>query len=285
MKRFVTALIVIPGLACLVGLTGCGKEDKPGKQPPPDKPPLARDGGGEKGGGGGPAKTIKAGTAKVSGRVIYDGEPLTPGSLVAVMKEHKDQAHCLMGSEVEKQDQTWIIGKDKGVKDVVVWINPPAGSVFEEGKAAKDAVLDQPHCVYVPHVVVMKPGQKLLIKNSAAISHNTKLDVDAFVNKPFGQTIAPKGEVTVSLKHQDKVITATCDFHGWMKAKIWTAPHQYVAVTDEDGKFVIENVPEGAELSVVAWHEAAGFFNNQKKGTPHTFKAGDNTLELKVKAP
>ena len=281
MNRLLIGFLVIPVSALLVGVTGCGKEDKPTK-PAADKRLVGSDGSGGK--KAGPKTIIKAGTAKVVGRVVYDGDPPAPGSLVATMKEHKDQNHCLAGPEVEKQDQTWIIGKDKGVANVVIWINPPDGSEFEEKKEAKDAELDQPHCVYVPHVVVVKPGQKLLVKNSAPIVHNTKLDVDTFYNKPFGQAIEPKGEVPVALKYQPKVITAVCDFHGWMKAKIWVSQHGYVAVTDRDGNFVIDNVPEGAELNVVAWHEGAGYFHHGNKGEKQTFKAGENKLDLKVKA-
>ena len=116
--------------------------------------------------------------------------------------------------------------------------------------------------------------------------HNTKLDVDALVNKPFGQTIAPKGETFVELNPQEKPITVGCDVHGWMKAKIWVSPHPYVARTGEDGSFVIENVPEGEELSIVAWHESPGYFGEGgKKGKKITFKAGENKLpDLKVPA-
>jgi hypothetical protein len=279
MQRFLTSLLIIPVLAFLAGVAGCGKEEKPAPRPGTK---LASDGGGGQAAGGKKA-VIKAGTAKLVGKVTYEGEPPTVASLEPTMKDHKDSPVCLAGTEKERLEQTWMIGKDKGVENVVVWVNPPAGSEFEPGQAKEDAVLDQPHCVYVPHVLVVLPGQKLLIKNSAAAPHNTKLDVDAFVNKGFGQTIPPKGSATHELKPQDKVITAACDFHGWMKAKIWALPHPYAAVTKADGSFVIENLPEG-EFNVVAWHEGANFFHGDgKKGKKETIK-GETKLDLKVSA-
>lgn len=279
MQRILTGLTVIPGLLLLVGMAGCGKEDKPKPRPP------VQFGGDKTDGGGATAKnTIKPGTAKVVGRVVLDGAAPTPGTLEDAMKQHKDQAHCLLGSAAEKMEQTWIPGKDGGVPNVVIWVNPPEGSEFEVVKASGNAVLDQPHCVYVPHVLAVKPGEKLVVKNSAAVAHNTKLDVDTFVNKPFSQTIPPKQEANpVELNPQDKAITAVCDFHGWMRAKIWVSPHQYVAVTKDDGSFVIENVPEG-DFQIVAWHEGPGFFHGGKKGTKTTIKGGENKLP-DIKAP
>lgn len=279
MQRLMTGLLMIPVLAFLAGVAGCGKEDK---LAPKTSGKLAPADGGSGQAGGGKKTVIKAGTAKLVGTVTYEGDPPTVASLQPTMKEHKDQVVCLAGSDKERLEQTWMIGKDKGVENVVIWVNPPAGSEFEPGQAKEDAVLDQPHCVYVPHVLVVLPGQKLVIKNSAPVSHNTKLDVDNFVNKGFAQTLAPKSSAPHELKPQDKVITAACDFHGWMKAKIWALPHQYAAVTKADGSFVIENLPEG-EFNVVAWHEGAGFFHGDKKGKKETIK-GETKLDLKVSA-
>ena len=279
MKRFIATLLTIPALALLTGLAGCGKEDPPAK-----RKPIAI---GSDGSGGGDAKkaTIKPGTAKVVGRVVFDGEPPTPASLEKVMGEHPDKATCLAG---DKMDQTWVVGKDRGVANAVIWISPPEGSEFEVVKATDVAVIDQPNCVYIPHVLVIKPGQKLEVKNSANVLHDTNLDLDSFANpKPFKGTINPKDSRVVELNPQDTVITVGCNFHRWMQAKIWAMPHQYVAKTDADGKFVIDNVLEGSELSVVAWHEGASpnfFYGAGKKGTKHTFKAGENQLgDLKVK--
>lgn len=280
MQRLFAGLWIIPALALFTGLSGCGKEE-PVK--PSNRPKIG--GGGSSGGAEAKKSTIKPGTATVTGKVVYSGDLPVIASLTKVMDEHADKKTCHEGTEAEKVDQTWTIGKDRGVANAVIWLSPPGDSEFEVKDEKSDAVLDQPHCVYIPHVVVVKPGQKLLVKNSAPIIHNTKLDVDNFVNKSFGQAIPPKDSVSVDLKPQDNPITATCEFHAWMKAKIWVLPHQYVAVTKADGSFSIPNVPEGVELSVVAWHEGAGFFNGGKKGKAQKFSAGENKLpDLSVTA-
>jgi len=40
-----------------------------------------------------------------------------------------------------------------------------------------------------------------------------------------------------------------------MNAELFVVPHPYYAVTDENGKFELSNVPAG-EYTVVAWHES-----------------------------
>jgi plastocyanin len=286
MQRILASLLLIPAAAMLSGLAGCGKEEKP--KTPSTLPKLASGDSGGKSSGGGPKKSIEPGKAKLIGRVVLDGDLPKAASLEPVMLENKtDGKFCLMGSEHEKIEQTWLIGKDKGVANVAIWLNPPDGAEFKVVEDKSDAVIDQPHCVYIPHVLAVKPGQVLTIKNSASVNHNTKLDVDELVNKKFGQTIPPNGSAKHELKPQSGPVNVACDFHGWMKAKIWVLPHQYVAVTKDDGTFTIENVPEGVEVSLVAWHEGASpsafFGEGGKKGKKYTFKAGDNQIDLKVK--
>ena len=46
-----------------------------------------------------------------------------------------------------------------------------------------------------------------------------------------------------------------CDIHSHMSAFILVFAHRYFALTDEDGRYHIDNVPPG-QYTVVAWNEA-----------------------------
>ena len=48
-----------------------------------------------------------------------------------------------------------------------------------------------------------------------------------------------------------------CDVHGWMNAYVGVLDHPYFAVTGDDGKFDIGNLPPG-DYVVEAWHEMLG---------------------------
>src|SRR5262249_42974012 len=73
--------------------------------------------------------------------------------------------------------------KNKGVRWVLVYlvdaekqskdlpIHPVLAAV-----PAKAAVIDQPCCEFEPRVLGLREGQKLTIKNPAAIAHNFKID-------------------------------------------------------------------------------------------------------------
>src|SRR5947209_11989917 len=45
--------------------------------------------------------------------------------------------------------------------------------------------------------------------------------------------------------------------HVWMNAELMVVPHPYYVVTDESGRFELNNVPRGS-YEIVAWHEGWG---------------------------
>ena len=52
-------------------------------------------------------------------------------------------------------------------------------------------------------------------------------------------------------------ITIKCDFHRWMTAHFWVMDHPFFAVTDNEGRFSIPNLPPGKH-TLAAWHEVFG---------------------------
>src|SRR5439155_25484178 len=142
--------------------------------------------------------------------------------------------------------------------------------------------LDQPHCAFVPHILAVYPkaGQKLLIKNSAPIVHNSKIEGDERKGNPsVNFLIGPGEEKPYDIKYQKEPLKVSCDRHTWMNARVFTFNQPYFAVADKDGNFEIKHVPTDVPLTVVMWHEAKG----EVKGTdPHTSKSGGNDLPLKI---
>jgi len=232
----------------------------------------------------------------IKGRVVYDGDPPKMPK-IAKMDEHADKAQCHKGPDHE---QTWIIGKDNAVENVVVFLEAPEGKYFAiDDKLAEqykdDAVIDQPFCVYEPHIVAMFPqyrtsddklketGQKLRIKNSGEISHNTKITGDERKGNPnVSENVNPKttdGKV-IPIKYQKDPLPVVCDKHNWMNAKVITFDHPFFERTDKDGNFEIKNVPSGVEFTIKTWHEEAAPVSKKLE-----VKAGNNDAgTLKVKA-
>ena len=101
------------------------------------------------------------------------------------------------------------------------------------------------------------------IKNDAPFVHNTKGAGDAKKGNVFDYPVAPKEEKKVVLCAQADAITVNCSIHPWMSAKVFVYDHPYAFVTKIDGKYKLENVPTGVDLTVEFWHEDKGVFKTE----------------------
>jgi hypothetical protein len=229
------------------------------------------------------------GVGTIKGKITLDGDAPTDAK-VKMDKSNKDIDHCMKG---DTEDVTWLVGKDKGLANVVVYLKAPAGSYFKVDMSKKtwedEVVIDQPFCAFKPHVSLLFPeyegkrtGQKLTIKNSAPILHNSRYAGSSFKNPAKNYTIPAGKSETPELKADTQALTLSCDAHKWMEAYIWAFDHPYAAVTKEDGSFEIKNVPLGVEVQVMAWHESDGKSAAGKEIKKAALKDGD-TIDFKVK--
>jgi hypothetical protein len=174
-------------------------------------------------------------------------------------------------------------------------VSPPGDQYFKLEKAdleVKEAVLDQPHCAFVPHVLAIFPsyndgkaqkptGQKLVVKNSAPNPHNTKWEGGAR-NRGDNKTVPAGSEIDITnLKPSDQPITFKCDMHTWMNAYVRAFDHPFVAISDKDGNFEIKNVPAGTDVRIMYWHPSMKEPKELKKGA---LKEGDNEEKITITA-
>src|SRR5262249_3831285 len=144
-------------------------------------------------------------------------------------------------------------------------------------------------------------GQKLKIKNSAPLLHNTKLEGNTLVNPAINETI-PGGQERIvdKLRPDRQPISLACNVHNWMRGWLWAGDPPYAAVTKGDrpkdekdyGAYEIAKIPAGVSVEVWVWHEANPSFTiggNTVAGTARgvkvadmTLKDGENTLDIKV---
>ena len=117
-------------------------------------------------------------------------------------------------------------------------------------------VIDQSGCRYKPHVNGVMVGQSIKILNSDGLLHN----VHALpkINKTFNMAMpAGRTEAETSFDKAEEMFKIKCDVHPWMGAYIAVLNHPYFAVTGEDGKFEIGNLPAGT-YEIEVWHEKLG---------------------------
>ena len=162
---------------------------------------------------------------------------------VEKLKVNKDTEKCGTEAVIEKV----VVGGNKGLANAVVSV-PGA-----KGTTKAKATVDQHGCKFVPHVVVMQPGE-LEIKNSDDILHNihTYSTANPSINKA-----QPKFKKTMTEKlEKPEVVKITCDVHSWMLGWVAVTPGP-AAVTDNNGVAKIENVPAGKQ-KIEVWHETLG---------------------------
>jgi hypothetical protein len=145
---------------------------------------------------------------------------------------------------------------DKGqLADVVLVLK--GVNAKSSGATASPAVLDQVSCEYVPYVMAVQTGQKILVKNSDPFMHNVHSIPAVAGNKEINKAQMAKGaDLEFIYDNPELFLKFKCDVHPWMFSYVSVIDHPYFAVTGENGSFKIANVPAG-KYTLEAYHRKA----------------------------
>jgi len=195
----------------------------------------------------------------IKGRFVFGGDAPSAAELKADKDVEVCGKHKLLSEEL-------VIGADKGVANVVVFVRDKGVKVHPDMAAAKSekVVLDNKDCRFEPHVAFVQAGQTLVLKNSDSVGHNS--NVATLKNPPSNSLIPAGGETTVTFANDEAIpAQVTCNIHPWMKSWLVVRNNPYAAVSKADGSFEIKNVPVG-EVELQMWHEKAGYIGEIKVG-------------------
>ncbi|MDX8410588.1 MAG: carboxypeptidase regulatory-like domain-containing protein [Mariprofundaceae bacterium] len=186
-----------------------------------------------------------AGTVKFSGAV--------PGKERFIVAKNPEV--CGSGArEVE-----WVRVVDGKLSQVVVYIDGIDGARSWPAEA-QASMIDQKDCAFTPHMQVVRNGGEVEVRNSDPVQHNihTYELIGRAMRTVFNVNQPNEGvfKQTVNLK-RGKWLKLGCDAHDFMHAWVFVASNPYYAVTGDDGKFNISDVPAG-EYKVVAYHPTLG---------------------------
>jgi len=212
-------------------------------------------------------ETEPGGGGAISGRITYHGTPPAPARVSVSM----DRKYC----GASRDDDTWLIGPDGGVKNVIVYL-----SDINSGKkmtAARSLTLNQVGCHYVPRISVVGQGATIDIKSSDPVLHNVHSYQEG--STLFNVAVPPRQNFQISRKLQKTGgIKLKCDVHNFMRAAIFVVSNPYYAITGDDGSYEIADVPPGT-YTVNTWHELAGAVSERVTVPPGGVVAWDHKLK------
>lgn len=220
-----------------------------------------------------------ASAGDITGTITLSGTPPEEKVNQAIA----DDPNCGKLHTEPVKTQFYVVGPNKGLKDVVVYITSVKGK--PAAASAEPIVLDQKGCEYAPYIFAVQTGQKILVRNSdpAPIVHNVHATPTVSGNKEFNQA-QPAGQADFGLSFTDaeEFLKFKCDVHSWMFSYVTVVDNPYFAVTGKDGSFKIANVPPG-KYTIEAIHRKA---NGGKAVTKEIeVKDGPTTLDFTLEVP
>ena len=250
MNRSIMLIVAV----ALLPTFGCGRNRDP--QADTKVVMAIRESGGKSTAGAtGPVAPVGDGWGTLKGVFVLDGTPLSLPNLSTGGKDGQVcDAHPI-------PDQSLVVdAQSKGIANIVVY----AKKALRVEDSVKDppketAVFDQKECVFLTHVLAVRVGQPVAVKNSDPVGHNT--NVSATGDSVGTGNVLLAGGTEAAWKFgraQSDPVVVACNIHPWMKAYIMPRNDPYFAVTAKDGSFTIEKLPAGEEMEFQVWQERKG---------------------------
>jgi plastocyanin len=214
--------------------------------------------------------------------VLLDGQAPEPKVL-----EMKADPKC--GTDKQYSDDLVVDPKTKAIANIVFMIDTKK-TKLEPSQIHPDLknvpstkpILDNVKCKFSPHLLAVRAGQTITVKNSDDASHNAKFSF--FENTEVNPMIQSGSSKDVETTKEEKAPTKVdCNIHPWMNAYVIVTNHPYVGISGTDGKIKIEKLPAGVEIDFKLWHESQDKSIEEVSigGKKETWKKGSVKLTLK----
>jgi hypothetical protein len=157
----------------------------------------------------------------------------------------------------EYRTEKYLINAKRRIKNVIVYLKD-----IKAGKAAPKetvAVIDS-KCTFMPHVMIGFKGNKFVLRNEDQVLHTGHVYSHIRGKTMFNIALPERGSEITRALTTTGLMKLECDCHPWMTGFVYIFDHPYVTITDENGVFVIDDVPPGV-YTVEAWHESLGTIN------------------------
>ncbi len=150
--------------------------------------------------------------------------------------------------------ERFLINPDKRIKNVVVYLEDiKAGKALPKGSVS----VTNRKCAFVPHVGIGFKGNTFIALNDDPFFHTFHIATSINGKQLYSIGLHEKGLKVSKTLPKTGLMEITCHVHSWMHAYVYIFDHPYAALTNENGEFLIKDIPPGV-YTIEAWHEALG---------------------------
>jgi plastocyanin len=151
------------------------------------------------------------------------------------------------------------------IRSVVLYLK---GVSYQGALPAARAQIRQENESFAPRVVAITRGSTVDFPNFDPYFHNV-FSLSGAATFDLGRY--PDGQTRSRQFTKAGLVKVYCHIHSQMSATILVLDHPYFATADQDGRFVIPNVPPG-DYTLIGWHERVG-----EQASRITVSAGQTT--------
>ena len=185
----------------------------------------------------------------VSGKVTLSGTAPKAKSI-----DLSKEPECVkMHASDPLMPETVLVGSGNMLRNVVVYIS--GGSMDQVPVPPNSVIYDQQGCHYATHVLAFRVGQEVRISNSDPFSHN--IHPMAKLNREWNKMQPPGTPPFTYAYEHEEFIHIKCNIHAWMEGYFAVLRTSHFAVTGDDGRFSLPDLPPG-HYTITAWHEVYG---------------------------
>lgn len=167
-----------------------------------------------------------------------------------------DEAACRDHYQSPPREQRVVVNPNGTLRNAFVYVKTGLDAGARYPAPTDTAWIEQVHCLYRPRVLGVRVGQPIAFRNGDPVLHN--INARPTTNRGFNISQPAQNMVSArNFRMPEVMVPVACDVHGWMHAWVGVLPHPFFAVTGEDGRFSIPDLPAGT-YTIEAWHEQFG---------------------------
>ncbi len=144
--------------------------------------------------------------------------------------------------------------KNRKIQNVVVYI---VGIKVGKALPAEPILETNLKCEFVPHIAVGFKGKKIIMKSEDPVLHTFDVHASIGGKELYHVALPEKGSSATKTLAKAGLLKLSCYVHPWQIAYVYIFNHPYAVITDEEGRFIIKDIPSGT-YTVEAWHEELG---------------------------